>query len=146
MEGSDSDKEETTTLSFVKETMGEWLKQGKRLISRKSWKQDAARGVKRLQTVGTSVVERSFEEVELVRLRYRLEKIDQELFEAYQVLGKKCIDHWTKGRNFIEVERKRECRRIHQVDEEKKKILNQMQELKESPNEETSKSDTPGEQ
>ncbi len=144
MEESDSDKEETTSPFSVKEAFGEWLKEGKRLISRKSWKEDASRGVKRLQTAGASVVERSFEEVELVRLRYRLEKIDQELFEAYQVFGKKCIDHWTKGRHLTEVERKRECRRIEKMDDEKKKILGQIRELKESPDEGISENNVPG--
>ena len=139
---SDFDKEETSTGPSVKETIKEWLSLGKRLLSRTSWKDDASRGMKRLQTAGTSVVDRSFEEVELVRLRYRIQKIDQELFEAYQLLGKKCVDHWTKGRNFIEVERKRECRGINHLDEEKEKILSQMQELKKSPKEETFQSDT----
>ncbi|HIE65094.1 MAG: hypothetical protein ABGX83_10880 [Nitrospira sp.] len=143
MEESGSDKEETRTTFSVNEALNAWLKLGRRLLSRKSWKKDVARGMKRLQTAGTSVVERSFEEVELVRLRYRLEKIDQELFEAYHLLGKKCLDHWMKGRSFIEVERKRECRRIHQIDEDKKKILNQMRELKESSNEDIGESVPP---
>jgi len=141
MEESGSNKEETTGPSSVKETMDDLLKLGRRLLFRKSWKKDAALGIKRLQTAGTSVVERSFEEVELVRLRYQLEKKDQELFEAYQILGKKCVDHWTKGRHFIEVERKLECRQIHQVYDDKKKILSQIDELKESSNEDAAESD-----
>jgi len=130
------DEKETTVLSSVKEVITGWLGMGRRLIARTSWREDAIRGLKTLQSSGTSIVDRSFGEVNLFRLRSQLEKIDQQLFEAYRLLGKKCVDHWTKGRPLKEIERKRECRRIDLLAEEKKKILSQMSELKETPDKE----------
>ncbi|MFQ5780028.1 MAG: hypothetical protein ACE5HN_04485 [Nitrospiria bacterium] len=130
------DEKETTVSSSVKDVITEWLRLGRRVIARTSWRKDAIRGLKTLQSGGTSIVDRSFGEVDLFRLRSQLEKIDQDLFAAYQLLGKKCVDHWTKGRRLMEVERKRERRRIDLLAEEKKRILGQMLELKEAPDNE----------
>lgn len=98
-------------------------------LNSKPWKRDAAYGWSRLQSVGSSVVDRSFREAESLRLRYRLEKINQKLFLAYRSFGKKVADHWSLAYSLTEDEKRRELRRIHLLLEEQKKITDQIHEL-----------------
>jgi hypothetical protein len=102
----------------------EWLKS-------KQWKRDAIQGWDLIESAGSSVADRSFKEVESLRLRYRLEKVNQKLFQVYQSFGKKVVDHWASVYLLTEEERKREVRRIHLLLEEQKKITDQIHELKE---------------
>lgn len=102
----------------------EWLKS-------KQWKQDVIQGWSQLQSAGSSVANRSFKEVESLRLRYRLERVNQRLFQAYQSLGKKVVDHWASVYILTDDGRKREIRRIHLLLDEQKKLTDQMQELQE---------------
>jgi len=91
------------------------------------------RGWETVQSRSTAAVDRSFAEVELIRLRYRLEKINRKLFEAHQNLGKRVHDHWAGKGALSEEERKREFRRIGVLLEEKKLLLDQMKELDQPP-------------
>jgi hypothetical protein len=102
----------------------EWLKS-------KQGKRDAIQGWSLIESAGSSVADRSFKEVESLRLRYRLERINQKLFQVYQSFGKKVMDHWASVYPLTEEERKREVRRIHLLLEEQKKITDQIHELKE---------------
>lgn len=106
----------------LRQALREWLKS-------KPWKRDAVHGWNRLQSASASVVDRSFKEVESLRLRYRLERINQKLFLAYRSFGKKVADHWSLAYPLTEDERKRELRRIHLLLEEQKIITDQIHEL-----------------
>jgi hypothetical protein len=87
------------------------------------------RGWQTVQSRSAAAVDRSFAEVELIRTRYRLEKINRKLFEAHQNLGKRVHNHWSGKGNLTEEERKREFRRIGLLLEEQKLLLDQMKEL-----------------
>lgn len=108
----------------LQQVLKEWLRS-------KQWKEDVSHGWSKLQSAGSSVADRSFKEVELLRLRYRLERVDQKLFQAYQSLGKKVTDHWAAVYILTDDERKREFRRIHLLLDEQKKLTDQIQELQE---------------
>lgn len=87
------------------------------------------RGWQTVQSRSASAVDRSFAEVELTRIRYRLEKINRKLLEAHQNLGKRVHEHWAGKGSLTEEERKREFRRIGLLLEEQKILLDQMKEL-----------------
>ena len=108
----------------LRQILKEWL-------TSRRWKRDAIRGWKVLESAGSSAADHSFKEVEALRLRYRLERIDQKLFQVYQSFGKKVVDHWSSVYILTEEERKREFRRIHLLLEEQKKITDQIHELNE---------------
>lgn len=95
----------------------------------KHWKEDMIRGWQTVQARSESAVDRSFAEVELIRVRYRLEKINRRIFEANQNLGQRVHEHWSGKGSLTEEERKREFRRIGLLLEEKKILLDQMKEL-----------------
>jgi len=106
----------------LRQVLKGWLKS-------KPWKRDAVQGWNHLQSAGASIVDRSFKEVESLRLRYRLERINQKLFFSYRSFGKKVIDHWSLAYPLTEDEKKRELRRIHLLLEEQKKMTDQIREL-----------------
>lgn len=108
----------------LKQILKDWWKT-------KQWKTDAARGWEKLQATGASAADRSFKEIELVRLRYRSERIGVKLFETYQALGKKVADHWAGIHLLVEDEKKRDMRRIRLLLEEQKKTAEQIRELEE---------------
>lgn len=92
----------------------------------KRWKEDMIRGWQTVQSGSASAVDRSFSELELIRLRYRLERVNKKLFEAYQNLGKKVVDHWSEKGKLTEEERNREFRRIGYLLEEQKILLDEI--------------------
>jgi len=100
----------------------EWLKS-------KQWKQDAVHGWNAVQSAGSSIADRSFKEGESLRLRYRLARVNERLFQAYRTFGKKVLDHWSLVYVLTEDERKREFRRIRLLLEEQKNLLDQTHEL-----------------
>jgi hypothetical protein len=120
-------------MPFLWQTLlGKWLKLDYAALS-KQWKEDLVRGWNILEWGGASMADLSFREVELLRLRYRLEKVNERLFQAYQTLGKKVMDYWAEAHpSLTEEERKREFRRIDLLLEEQKKILDQIRELQEA--------------
>jgi hypothetical protein len=65
------------------------------------WREDAVRGWRELQSNAAPLADRSFAEVESLRLRYRMDRIDQ----------------------------KRESRRIELLSEEKKRLIDQISEM-----------------
>lgn len=95
----------------------------------KHWKGDLGRGWDVIQERGTFLADRSFSQIELLQVNYRLERINQKLFQAYRILGKKVADHWTTVHPMTEEERKRDCRRIHLLLEERQKALEQIKEI-----------------
>jgi hypothetical protein len=111
-------------MASLRQILKEWWKS-------KQWRRDAVQGWSMIESAGSSVADRSFKEVEFLRLRYRLERINQKLFQAYQSFGKKVVDHWASVYILTEEERKREFRRIHLLLEEQKKLADQLDELKE---------------
>lgn len=90
------------------------------------------RGWQAVQSRSASAVDRSFAEIELIRIRFRLEKINRKLREAHQNLGKRVHDHWSGKGNLTEEERKREFRRIGLLLEEQKILFEQMKEMDQS--------------
>lgn len=105
-----------------------WWKPEQGLFPRR-WKEDIIRGWHAVQSRSASAVDRSFAEVELIRIRFRLEKTKKKLFEAHQSLGKRVHDHWSEKGNLTEEERKREFRKIGLLLEEQKILLDQMKEI-----------------
>ena len=95
----------------------------------KHWKEDMIRGLQAVQSRSAATVDRSFAEVELIRLRYRLERVNRKLFEAHQNLGKRIVDHWSGKVKLTEEERNREFRRIGLLLEEQKSLLDEMEEM-----------------
>lgn len=116
----------------LQQMLKEWLKS-------KRWKQDAIRGWSKLQASGSTMTDRSFREVELVRLRYRLERIGEKLARAYQSFGKKVVDHWASVYVLTEDERKRDFRRIHLLLDEQRKLTDEIRELAEPLSKEAEK-------
>lgn len=105
----------------------EWLKAEKRA---RRWGEDAARGWRELQSGAVSWADRSFAETEALRLRYRADRIDRKVFEAYRALGRRVSESWAgEGSALTEEERKRESRRIELLLEERKKIMDQIGEM-----------------
>lgn len=84
------------------------------------------RGWQSVQSGSASAADRSFAEIELMRLRYRLERVNRKLFEAYQNLGTRVVDHWSRKGILTEEERNREFRRIGFLLEEQKSLLDEM--------------------
>lgn len=109
-----------------------WWKSEQSLFP-KHWKEDMIRGWQTVQSRSASAVDRSFAETELIRMRYRLEKINKKIFEAQQNLGKRVHDHWSGKGNLTEEERKREFRRIGLLLEEQKTLLDQIRGLLDQP-------------
>jgi|GEM_PF-4108321 len=95
----------------------------------KRWKEDMIRGWEAVRSGSASAVDRSFSEVESIRLRYRLERVNKKLFEAYQALGKRVVDHWSGKGRLTEEERSREFRRIGFLLEEQKSLLDELKEM-----------------
>lgn len=90
------------------------------------------RGWQTVRSRAASGVDHTFTHVELVRIRYRLERVNRRLFEAYQNLGKRVVDHWGGKGSLAEEERKREFRRIGLLLEEQKHLIEQIRELNQS--------------
>ena len=105
----------------------EWLKFEKKT---KRWSEEAAQGWNTVQAGTASLTDRSFKEVESIRLHYRLERVNRKLMQAYRSLGKKVSDHWAAdGHPLTEEEKKREFRRIHLLLDEQKKVMDQIEEM-----------------
>lgn len=97
------------------------------------WKEDMIRGWQAVRSKAARGVDQTFSNVELARTRYRLERINRRLLEAYQGLGKRALDHWTGKGALTEEERKREFRRIGLLLEEQKNLIEQIRELDQPP-------------
>ena len=93
------------------------------------WKEDLVRGWREIQSAAAPLADRSFAEIEALRLRRRLDRIDRRLFEAYQALGRRVSESWAGENLLAEEERKRESRRIDLLSEERKRIVDQMREM-----------------
>lgn len=102
----------------------EWLKAEERA---RRWGGDAVRGWRGLRSGAVSLADRSFAEAETLRLRYRADRIEQKLFEAYQALGRRVSESWAgEGNPLTEEERKGASRRIELLLEERKKIMDRI--------------------
>lgn len=105
----------------------EWSEVDKRA---KQWKEDLIRGWREIQSAAAPLADRSFAEVEALRLRYRLERADRKLFEACQAFGRRISESWAgEGMLLTEEERKVESRRIGLLLDEKKRLMDQMREM-----------------
>ena len=109
-----------------------WWRSEQGLFPRR-WKEDMIRGWQTVQSRSASAVDRSFSEVELIRLRYRLERVNRRLFEAHQSLGKRIVDRWSGKGGLTEEERTREFRRIGFLLEEQKTLLAEIREIDQAP-------------
>lgn len=107
-----------------------WLQFVERLVSRTTWKEDLIRGLELLKTGGESTVDRSFAEVELIRLRRHLAQVDDKLTLAFQALGKKCMDHWTNQQVLDEKEKSRAFSTIETLKREREQVLDQIAAMK----------------
>ena len=106
------------------------LKEWQRMEQRSQrWKEDLVRGWREIQSAAAPLADRSFAEIEALRLRYRLDRIDRRLFEAYQTLGRRVTESWAGENLLSEEERKRDSRRIDLLSEERKRIMDQMKEM-----------------
>lgn len=104
-----------------------------RVSARTSWKEDLSRGLKMLFTGGTALADRSFSEIEIIRLRRQLEQVDEKLSLAYRTLGKKSMDHWNHRQELDEKEKNRILGQIDTLIQEKGKIMEQIMAAKNTP-------------
>lgn len=110
------------TFSFKKFGLeGAALFQG--LVSKNKWTEDLKRGLDVLQSGGLAVVDRSFSEVELYKLRRDLEQCDEKLDECFQTLGKKSMAHWKNQQELDHKEKEKLFTQIERLKMEKEQIL-----------------------
>ncbi len=99
----------------------------------KRWKEDLIRGFKMIQPVAASVSDGTLVEIELMQLRYRLERINRKLNDAYQTFGRRIMEHWDQSPVITEDEKKHLLHRINLLLKEQGKIVEQIQSIKEPP-------------
>ncbi len=100
------------------------------LVSKTSWIEDLKRGLSVLQSGSLAVVDRSFSEVELHKLRGRLDQCEQKLDQCFQALGKKSMAHWKNQQELDGKEKERLFAQIEHLKTEKEKLLETMIALK----------------
>lgn len=118
--------------SFKKFT-NEGLALIERATARTSWKEDLSRGVRVLFTGGALLADRSFSEIETIRLRRQLEQVDEKLSLAYRMLGKKSMDHWNHQKALEEKEKNKIFRQIDTLLQEQEKLTEQIAAAKNTP-------------
>ncbi|VAX32418.1 hypothetical protein MNBD_NITROSPIRAE01-317 [hydrothermal vent metagenome] len=104
-----------------------------RLTARTSWKEDLSRGLRTLFTGGVFLADRSFSEIEIVRLRRQREQIEEKLVLAYHMLGKKSMDHWKHRQNLEEKEKNKIFQQIDDLLHEQEKFKEQIAAAKNTP-------------
>ncbi len=104
-----------------------------RITARTSWKEDLGQGLTTLLNGGIFFADRSFSEIETIRLRHQLEQVEEKLFRAYQSLGKKCMDHWNHHQELDEKEKNRIFQQIAVILKEKEKLMDQLTAEKNPP-------------
>ncbi len=122
----------------IKKLTSEWQSVFDQVSTRTSWIDDLTRGVNAIITGGAFIVDRSFSEGELIRLRYQLDKVEEKLSLAYQALGKKSIDHWHHHQELDDKEKKKLFFKIETILAEKERLLEQMIAAKSPSSSETS--------
>ncbi len=99
---------------------GATLVQG--LFSKNKWTEDLKRGLVVLQSGGVAVVDRSFAEVELHKLRGHLEVCEEKLDQCFQMLGQKSMAHWKNQQKLDEKEKASLFAQIETLKAEKEKL------------------------
>lgn len=94
-----------------------------RLFSKTTWTEDLKRGLTVLQSGGTAVVDRSFAEIELHKLRRRLEDCEEKMDQCFQMLGQKSMAHWKNKQEWDEKEKEGLFAQIETLEAEKEKLL-----------------------
>ncbi len=93
------------------------------LVSKTNWTEDLKRGLSVLQSGGLAVVDRSFSEVELYKLRGQLDQCEKNLDECFQTLGKKSMAHWKNQQELDDKEKEKIFAQIERFKTEKEQIL-----------------------
>jgi len=104
-----------------------------RLTARTSWKEDLSRGLRMLFTGGVFLADRSFSEIESIRLRRQREHIEEKLALAYRMLGKKSMDHWNQRQHLEEKEKNKIFQHIDDLLQEEEKVTEQIAAVKNTP-------------
>jgi len=120
------------TFSFKKFT-NEGLALVERLTARTTWKEDLSRGLRVLFTGGVFLADRSFSEIETIRLRRQLEQVEEKLSLAYRTLGKKSMDHWNHQQALDEKEKNKLFLQIDSLLQAQEKLMEQIAAAKNSP-------------
>ncbi len=104
-----------------------------RLTARTTWKDDLSRGFHMIFTGGVFLADRSFSELETIRLRRQLEQIEEKLSLVYLRLGKKSMDHWNHRQNLDEKEKNKIFQKIDSLLQEQEKLTAQIAATKNTP-------------
>jgi len=91
-------------------------------VAKTNWIEDLKRGLSVLQSGGFALVDRSFSEVELYKLRGSLERCDEKLDQCFQALGKKSMTHWKNQQDLDEKEKEKLFTQIDTLKTEKEKL------------------------
>lgn len=101
-----------------------------RIVSQTTWKEDIQRAFACLKAEGTAAADRSFAQLELMKLRRRLDEIDEKLALAFQSLGKKSLDHWTHQQRLDAKEKNKAFVTIDTLKKEREKVTEMITALK----------------
>lgn len=93
------------------------------LVSKTNWTEDLKRGLIVLQSGGAAVVDRSFSELELYKLRRSLEQCEEKLDQCFQMLGQKSMAHWKNQQELGEKEKESLFAQIETLKAEKEQLL-----------------------
>lgn len=104
-----------------------------RVTARTTWKEDLSRGLHMLFTGGAFLADRSFSEIDSIRLRRQLEQVEEKLSFVYQNLGKKSVDHWNQHKNLEEKEKDLIFQQIDTLLQEQEKLMEQIAATKNTP-------------
>ena len=110
----------------LKKFSSEWQSVFDQVSTRTSWIDDLRRGVNAVLTGSAFIVDRTYSEGELIRLRYQLDKVEEKLSQAYQALGKKGMAHWHHHQELDEKEKKKLLSKVETICVEKERLLEQM--------------------
>ncbi len=104
-----------------------------RITAKTTWKEDLGRGIETLLNGGALLADRSFVEIETIRLRREMDQVEEKLFQAYQSLGKRCMDHWQHDQELDEKGKNKAFQQITALFLEKEKLKDQLAAAKNPP-------------
>ncbi len=96
----------------------------------RQWEREGRRGFKMIRAGVASALHEAFTEQELLRLRRRREKVEQQLSQLYSAIGEEVASAWTRGAEeaLPDEVRARYLEELRPLQEARREILHQMQE------------------
>lgn len=96
----------------------------------RQWEREGRRGFKVVRAGVISTLDLLFTERELLRLRSRLDKVNQHLSQVYREIGEKMATIWVRGGDdaLSDEERTKHLNEVRRLQETQREILRQIQE------------------